>query len=182
MFQIEVYTAAWTGAESIVFSALQSLVTLILILLMVSTYTLYLRKSRYFKPVAILFIICISPFLLGKLLVYEIQVENEQDIVVNDPFRVNTVVKNPYPIPVWYEGYKSMVLAAYPVGEPDPLHIASDTAGMLTGRGILMPFDSKIVGTRTFRHNETGTLEILLILEDQAGTVEKKKTIEVKAS
>lgn len=129
------YTAVWTGAESIIFVTLQSIVFLILFSLLLSAYVLYVKKSRYWKTVAVLFIIAVMPFLLGRTLDYSIQVENEQKIIV---IRVNN--SNKYPVKLLLN---NEVITHY--GTPDSQYKMVTYVDWLTSRLDIPAYSTKTI-------------------------------------
>ena len=84
-----------------------------------------------------MFVLCVMPFILGQVLPVEIQVD-ETKIIVNEPIVVEIVVKNPYPLPVWYFGCEWISLEVYPSDVPRPeneSYAVSAVAGGKLGSG-----------------------------------------------
>ncbi len=175
------YPAAWTSSESIYFVMLQTIVFLVISGLLVVAFILKARGNRLWKPVLALFVLSVLPFLLGGTLPYEIQV-TQSEVVMNDPIEVEIVVRNPYPVPVWYPGADWIMLDTVSAGAPEGSEsgAAVDASGQTIGRALVMPWGSSVVHSRRFLRNETGGIDIRLKLKEGVRTVTKSKTIEVE--
>ena len=173
-----VYTPALTGSESSLFVILQSIVLLVISGLFIAAFLLHARGNKLWKPVSALFVLSVLPFLLGGILPYGIQV-TQSEVVVNDPIYVEIIVRNPFPLPVWYPGADWIMLDAVPTGAPEGSEsgVAVEAAGQTMGRTIVMPWGSSVVHSRRFLRNETGGIDIRLKLKE--GTRTESKTIEV---
>ena len=135
-----------------------------------------LGKKNWWIPVIPLILI-ILPVALQTTLVYEIRV-NQTDIIVNEPIEVDVVLRNPTPFWIWSNGYRGLSLFAIPEGT----HRGSSeaigySASAPLERGLVKPFEERIIGRRKVTHNETGPLKLGIVVGNGKEVVNTTRTI-----
>lgn len=128
-----------------------------------------------------MFIISVLPFLLGQILPVEIKVD-ETNTFINKPIYAEVILKNPYPIPVWYSGCEWISLEVYPSGSTRPdneTFAVTKVAGGKLGSGLILPWKESIIYSRRFLIEDTGSFNIFLRMKEEARIIERTMTINV---
>lgn len=179
IIEIKVYNSAVTGSESYFFIWMQRIYIIVVIGLGFAAFRMHFSGRRNWWVPAIPFALLILPFALQTTLVYEIRV-NQTDIIVGEPIGVDIVLRNPTPFWVWNSGYRGLMVNAVPVGTPQKWTEAIGySASSPLERGPVRPFEERVILRRQVTHNETGPLELRLVIGEGVVITNKTKTVEV---
>lgn len=105
----------------------------------------------------------------------EIRVD-DSNTFINEPIDVEVVLKNPYPIPVWYFGCEWISLELYPNGtsipENEDIAVTTVASGKI-GSGLILPWGESIIYSRRFTVEDTGSYDVYLRMKEEATIIEK---------
>ena len=174
------YGGAFTGSESSLFITIQNVVIMTWSILLFYTISLHSKGNKlWIAPASLLAVL--SLFLtLGSTCTYEVWLDSDE-FIVDDPIEVSVVVRNPWPLPVWYTGYDTCRITGAPVNtSTENSMIAWVRSTTPLSRHIIPPFGIHVVRIQRITPHEPGVYEIKAQLKAYLRDIETVKTVLVE--
>ena len=175
-----VFTEAFIGSESSLFVAIQYIVIVSWSILLIITVSLHSKGNKLWGVPASLLLILSLFLTLGTTCTYEIWLDNNE-FIVDNPIEVSVVVRNPWPLPVWYAGYDtSRITGALVNTSSENSMIAWVASKTSMSRQILPPFGVHVIRTQRLTPNDPGFYEITAQIEAYRTDIVTVKTVLVE--